>query len=204
MPTKSIPTLVGALLVACGLPLFAADSGPSTGHEGHVRASGNHAHHMHEGAISFKGSDGRVHSATVLGGKLGQDTADGTVVGIHVLQAESPERLKPAGRGPTHLFNLTFVEEGESKLLEEVLGALLVTGEGEPQRVAFRRHASHFQAAVRLPAPGDYQLRVVFVVQGHSSTTKPVPFRYRWSPAVTKAIQGLAIPAPVRKDEPAS
>lgn len=137
------------------------------------------AHRMHEGAITFS-RQGQTFSTTVLGGLVGAASTDGVKVSVHVLQAESPERLKPTGVGPTHLFNLTFVDEQTEELIHEASGTVTVTGpDGRQRRGAIERFASHFQARVRLDHPGDYRVQVEFETGSGSGVTDPLPFVYR-------------------------
>jgi hypothetical protein len=134
---------------------------------------------LYEGAITIEATDGTRKVAKVLGGPLGKETVDGIEVGLFVLQASNPERLKPGAKGPTHIFNVTFLEEGGSQLIKDALGAVVVEKPGiEPQRVALRPAGSHYQAFARLEEKGEYQIRVEFVTGGHSGQTQPKPFDY--------------------------
>jgi hypothetical protein len=136
------------------------------------------AQHLHEGAISITG-EGLSETMTVLGGQLGRETVNGMNVGLFVLQAESPERLEPGAKGPTHVFNVTFLEVGKPGFVAEVRGALIIEGAGEPRKVDFRPYESHYQAATRLEQEGDYRIRVEFRTDGTEGQTAAFPFRYQ-------------------------
>ena len=134
---------------------------------------------LYEGAITIEAQDGTRKVAKVLGGPLGKETIDGIEVGLFVLQASNPERLKPGAKGPTHIFNVTFMEEGGSQLIKEALGAVIIEKPGtEPQRVSFRPSGSHYQAFARLEKQGEYQISVEFVTGGHKGQTQAKPFDY--------------------------
>lgn len=176
---KTVMAVLGAFILV---------SGKATGSEEHQHQQGQGGAsqeniQMHSGAITF--SDGKkTYQAKVLGGELGVETVDGIRVGLYVLQAESPERLKLDGRGPTHLFNATFTDEGAGRLLGEVMGSVVVAGERETLRMPLRPFESHFQALVRLPEPGEYTVSVHFSVPGHGGNTEPIAFTYRWPPSM--------------------
>lgn len=176
--------VVGLTAVACGGSSTPAE--PETlasGQDRERRGDGHGAHDMPEGAISFS-RQGQTFKTTALGGLVGADSVDGVKVGVYVLQAESPERLKPTGSGPTHLFNLTFVDENGEELIHEASGTVTVTGaDGLQRRETFERFESHFQARVRLDHPGDYRLRVDFETGAGSGSTAPLEFNYRWKDA---------------------
>ena len=134
---------------------------------------------LSEGDILIEAQDGTRKVAKVLGGPLGKETVDGIEVGLFVLQASNPERLKPGAKGPTHIFNVTFMEEGQSQLITEALGAVIIEKPGtEPQRVSFRPSGSHHQAFARLEDKGEYQISVEFVTGGHKGQTQAKPFDY--------------------------
>jgi hypothetical protein len=183
-------TAITAVILAASLGPAVAAEEPEHDHAGmQAQEEDPHAgHQMHEGAITF--SDGtQEYKANVLGGNIGKQTVAGVDVGLFVLQAESPERLKPGAAGPTHLFNVTLVLAGEAELLKEASGAVVVTGKGEPQRVALSPFKSHHQAPVRLDEPGEYTLMVEFSAAGKTGKTDPMSFAYRWSPEVTAAVE---------------
>lgn len=134
---------------------------------------------LYEGAITVEADDGTRKVAKVLGGPLGKETVDGIEVGLFVLQASNPERLKPGASGPTHIFNVTLMEEGGSQLITEALGAVVIERPGtEPQRSAFQLAGSHHQASTRLEEKGEYQISVEFVTGGHKGKTQAMPFDY--------------------------
>jgi hypothetical protein len=134
---------------------------------------------LYEGAITIEADDGTRKVAKVLGGPLGKEVVDGIEVGLFVLQASNPERLKPGAKGPTHIFNVTFMEEGGSQLITEALGAVIVEREGlETQRVPFKLNGSHYQASTRLEEKGEYRISVDFVTGSHKEKTKTMPFDY--------------------------
>lgn len=135
-----------------------------------------------EGDIVLESSDGTRKVARLLGGPLGNETIDGIGVGLYVLQATNPERLEPGSTGPTHLFNVSFKADDGGRLITDALGAVVVEGPGEPQRVAFRPQASHHQAQVRLDQEGEYRIRVEFVIEGRRGETQSFPFLYQRKP----------------------
>lgn len=139
---------------------------PHAGHEG--------------GALTYSGS-GETRSASVLGAHLGGETVRGVQVDVYVLQATSPERLDPEGKGPTHLFNVRFVDTEASELLKDVTGSVIVVpvSGGEARRVPFGSFAKHFQSQVRLDAPGEYRVGVEFEAGGARGSIAQVPFVYR-------------------------
>ena len=145
----------------------------------------------YEGAITVTGTadDGTIveEVAAVVGGKLTLETVDGIEVGLYVLQAESWERLKPGGKGPTHLFNVTFMLEGTTDLIEHALGAVVIEGQGVQQSNAIKPFKSHHQVAVRLEQPGEYKISVDFLVNDRKGTTQPATFKYirKQKPAVS-------------------
>jgi hypothetical protein len=162
------------------LALIAGASWVAAAEDAPLHEWGKHSDEdLYEGAISIDASDGTRKVAKVLGGPLGKETVDGIEVGLFVLQASNPERLKPGATGPTHIFNVTFMEEGGSQLIKEALGAVIVEKPGtEPQRVTFRPVGSHHQAFVRLEDKGEYQVSVDFVTGGHKGQTEAKPFNY--------------------------
>lgn len=168
-----IGVVAGLAALACGGPSAPAVTAQhGEGQEGE--------HRMHEGAITFSGQ-GQTFKTTVLGGLVGFDSVDQVKVGVYVLQAESPERLRPTGSGPTHLFNLTFMDETTEELIREASGAVTVTGtDGRRRREEFGGFESHFQAQLRLDQPGDYLVQVDFETERGSGATRSLPFDYRW------------------------
>ncbi len=152
-----------------------------------VREWGQHADEkLHEGAIVIEAQDGTRKVAEVLGGQLGKETVDGIDVGLFVLQATNPERLKPGAKGPTHIFNVAFVEEDGDRLLADATGTVVIAGAGSRQRVALQTFRSHYQAQVRLEQPGNYHLHVEFTAAGRSGTTSPVLFTYKRKSVASK------------------
>ncbi len=134
---------------------------------------------LYEGAITIDADDGTRKVAKVLGGPLGKEIVDGIEVGLFVLQASNPERLKPGAKGPTHIFNVTFMEEGGSKLITEALGAVIIERPGtEPQHKPFQLTGSHYQASTRLEQKGEYQVSVEFITGSHKGKTKSKLFDY--------------------------
>ena len=139
---------------------------PHAGHEG--------------GALTYTGS-GETHSASVLGARLGGREIQGVQADVYVLQATSPDRLGPDGKGPTHLFNVSFVDAAASVLLQDVRGVVTVVSAsgGEALRVPFVPFAKHFQSAVRLEHPGEYTIGVEFEAGTKKGSVSGVPFVYR-------------------------
>ena len=134
---------------------------------------------LYEGAMTIEAADGTRKVMKTLGGPLGKETVDGIEVGLFVLQASNPERLKPGAEGPTHIFNVTFMDEGGSKLITEALGAVIVERSGtETQRKSFRLTGKHHQAQVRLEEKGEYQVSVEFVTGSHKGKTQSMLFNY--------------------------
>ena len=134
---------------------------------------------LYEGAITIEADDGTRKVAKVLGGPLGKEVVGGIEVGLFVLQASNPERLKPGAEGPTHIFNVTFMEEGGSKLITEALGAVIIERTGaETQRKSFQLTGSHHQAFARLEEKGEYQISVDFVTGSHKGKTQSMLFNY--------------------------
>ena len=75
--------------------------------------------------------------------------------------------------------NVTFMEEGGSKLITEALGAVIIERAGaETQRKSFQRTGSHHQASARLEEKGEYQISVEFVTGGHKGKTQSKLFNY--------------------------
>lgn len=190
---RSIVPLVlvaGLTALACGGPSAppaetASHQHQTEGHEQHGAADAGE-HQMHEGAIGFS-AQGQTYPTTVLGGLVGTDSVEQVKVGVYVLQAESAERLKSTGSGPTHIFNLTFEDERTEELIPEASGTVTVTGaDGRQRSEEFLRFATHFQARLRLERPGDYQVRVSFDAAGRSGNTRPLLFTYRWDGAETE------------------
>jgi hypothetical protein len=143
-------------------------------------APGDEAH-AHAGAITMS-RGGETSATTVLGALLGSDRVSGIKVDLYALQATAPERLAPTGTGPTHVFNATFVDEAESRLLVAAGGTMVVDGPGGERRAEIVPFARHFQSAVRLDEPGDYRIRVEFRTEGRSGTTRPFAFHYERKP----------------------
>jgi len=135
---------------------------------------------LHEGAIYY-GKNNQIEDVAVpLGGLVGSDTVDGVSVGLYVFQASSPERHQPGAKGPTHLFNITFTEEEDGNLINQVLGALLIQGPGPKAETRYRIHPfkSHQQVAVRLDHEGEYRLSVEYLARNQQGKTKAFPFVY--------------------------
>lgn len=134
---------------------------------------------LYEGAITIETEGGIRKVAKVLGGPLGKETVDGIEVGLFVLQASNPERLKPGATGPTHIFNVTFMEQGSNQLITDALGVVIIEKSGlEPQRVSFQLSGSHHEAYARLEEKGEYQISVEFVTPGHKGQIQARPFDY--------------------------
>jgi hypothetical protein len=134
---------------------------------------------LYEGAITIDADDGTRKVAKVLGGPLGKEVVDDIEVGLFVLQASNPERLKPGAKGPTHIFNVTFMDAGGSKLITEALGAVVIEKPGtETQRKPFKLTGSHHQAQARLEQKGEYRISVEFVTGSHKGTTQAKTFDY--------------------------
>ena len=177
--------LIGLLILImfCGLSWSNAGAGEPDVHEW-----GQHADEtLHEGAIVIEAQDGTRKVAEVLGGQLGKETVEGVNVSLFVLQATNPERLKPGAKGPTHIFNVAFVEEDGSRILADATGTVVIAGAGSRQRVALRPFRSHYQVQARLEQPGDYHLHVEFAVAGRAGATKPVLFTYKRKSVTTEA-----------------
>lgn len=168
-----ITSLTFALLTSVPCALTAAEDVP-------LHEWGNHSkEELYEGAITIEADDGTRKVAKVLGGPLGKEVVDGIEVGLFVLQASNPERLKPGAEGPTHVFNVTFMDEGGSQLITEALGAVIIERPGaETQRRSFRLTGSHHQAQARLEEKGEYQISVEFVTGSHKGKTQARPFDY--------------------------
>jgi hypothetical protein len=134
---------------------------------------------LYEGAITVKAPDGTQKVAMLLGGPLGKESVSGVEVGLYVLQADNPARLKPGAKGPTHIFNVTFMDEGSNQLIKEASGAVIIeSANGESQRVPIGLVASHYQVSVRLEERGKYQISVAFVAQGHRGRTQGMTYDY--------------------------
>jgi hypothetical protein len=138
-----------------------------------------HGQAPHEGAISITGNDVNE-KMTVIGGSVGHQTLNDIEVGLFVLQAESPDRLAPGAKGPTHLFNLTFLDASESGRIDGVAGSLMIEGpDGESWKAPFKPFDSYYQATTRLEQEGQYKLSVQFEAEGHDGQTQQFPFEYR-------------------------
>ena len=175
MVFQNIPAWL-ALLMLANVSSTAALAGDNTP----LHDWGKHSdEELYEGAITIDSADGTRKVARVLGGPLGKEIVDGIEVGLFVLQASNPERLKPGSKGPTHIFNVTFLEEGGKQLITEALGAVIVERSGfETQCVPLQRSGSHHQASARLEEKGEYQVSVEFVTGSHDGRTQAKPFDY--------------------------
>jgi len=188
MYTIKTGKLLGLLLIASMMVPASPASGQSSEHENH--GEGQEGHQKHEGAITYTG-DGTEHSTTVLGGALGTQNVNDVTIGLFVLQAESPERLKEGGSGPTHVFNVTFTDEKSQELLEQAQGTIVVTGaDGSQQSGAIQPFRKHFQAQFRLGHPGDYLITVAFESGDRKGTTQSYPFTYSLKAAVIESDDG--------------
>ncbi len=154
------------------LSALAADPQPADPHAGHEE---------HAGAPLKYTGHGETHTAGVLGARIGGKEVEGIQVDVYVLQATSPERLGPEGRGPTHLFNVRFVDVAASALLPDVRGFVTVVpvSGGEAQRVPLEPFAKHFQSPTRLPAPGEYTIGVEFEAGARKGSVSGFSFVYR-------------------------
>ena len=178
-------SLLGALILAmlCVQPWSGAIA-----EEADVHEWGQHSDEdLHEGAIVIEAQDGTRKLARVLGGQLGKETVDGVDVGLFVLQASNPERLKSGAKGPTHIFNVAFVDQDGGRMLADVTGTVVIVGAATQQRVAIRPFKSHYQVRTRLEQPGDYQLHVEFAAGDRAGTTRPVLFTYRRKSVASQA-----------------
>jgi hypothetical protein len=163
------------LVLSLVIPVSLA-MGQSSKHENH--GSDDNKHMKHQGAITYTG-DGVERSTTVLGGALGTQSVADVQVGLFVLQASSPDRLKEGGSGPTHMFNVTFTDEKTQELLEQAQGTITVSGaDGTQQSAEIQPFRKHFQAGFRLERPGDYLVTVAFSSGGRKGTTETFPFTY--------------------------
>jgi hypothetical protein len=175
------------LIFAVAIPASLA-SGQSS--EKEESGSGHEGHMKHQGAITYTG-DGTERSTTVLGGALGSQSVSDVTVGLFVLQADSPERLKEGGSGPTHVFNVTFTDEKTEELLKQAQGTIVVTGaDGSQQSEAIQPFRKHFQARFRLEHPGDYLIQVAFESGDRKGTTQTYAFNYVRKAAATQSEEG--------------
>lgn len=134
---------------------------------------------LYEGAMTIEAADGTRKVMKTLGGPLGKEVVDGIEVGLFVLQASNPERLKPGSEGPTHVFNVTFMEAGGSQLIKQALGSVIIERTGtETQRKSFRLTGKHHQVQTRLEEKGEYQISVEFVTGSHKGKTQSMLFDY--------------------------
>ena len=175
-------SLLGALILAmlCVQPWSGAMA-----EEADVHEWGRHGDEsLHEGAIVIEAQDG---TRKVLGGQLGKETVDGVNVGLFVLQASNPERLKPGAKGPTHIFNVAFVDQDGGRMLADVTGTVVIVGAATQQRLAMRPFKSHYQVRTRLEQPGDYLLNVEFAAGDRAGSTRPVLFTYRRKSVASQA-----------------
>ena len=176
MASKNLNRPVHLMLILLLVIPASLAMGQSSEHEN--RGDDEDKHKNHQGAITYTG-DGSERSTTVLGGALGTQTVAEVLVGLFVLQAQSPERLKEGGSGPTHMFNVTFTDEETQELLEQAQGTIVVTGsDGSQQRGAIQPFRKHFQAGFRLEHPGDYLIRVAFESGDRKGKTEAYPFAY--------------------------
>jgi hypothetical protein len=138
-------------------------------------------HAGHEGAPLKYTGYGETHAAGVLGVRIGGAEIEGVQVDVYVLQATSPERLAPEGKGPTHLFNVRFVDVAASELIAGVKGSVTFasSGGGEVRRVPFAPFAKHFQSQARLPDPGEYVIGVEYEAGSRTGSVTGLPFVYR-------------------------
>jgi hypothetical protein len=168
--------LTGFSFAVCAGAVFAATAAEDVP----LHEWGNHSkEELYEGAITVEAMDGTRKVAKVLGGPLGKETVDGIEVGLFVLQASDPEQLKPGAVGPTHIFNVTFMEENGSNLIEDASGEVIIEKSGlETQRVPFQSTSSHHQAITRLDQKGEYQISVEFETGDHHGKTQGKPFNY--------------------------
>jgi len=134
---------------------------------------------MNEGDIVLESTDGTRKVAMLLGAPLGNETVDGVDVGLFVLQASNPERLKAGAKGPTHLFNVTFKAGDGSRLIKEAMGTVVIEGPGENQRVVMRSRESHHEAFARLEEEGEYRISVEFLAADKKGQTESYPFVYK-------------------------
>ena len=196
MRSKNSTKLFLLLLIASIVIPVSLASGQSTDSEesepvDHSKhGTGDEGHKNHQGAITYT-EDGLERSTTVLGGALGNQSVADVAVRLFVLQAESPERLKEGGAGPTHIFNVTFTDETTEELLEQAQGTIVITGSGGSQQSgAIQPFRKHFQASFRLEHPGDYLVVVAFESGDRKGTTESYPFTYVRKPAQTASEDG--------------
>jgi len=162
-------------VVLAALPLTARAGDEPSRHEW-----GKHGDEaLIEGDIVLESTDGTRKVAMLLGAPLGNETVEGIDVGLFVLQASNPERLKAGAEGPTHLFNVTFKAGDGSRLIKEALCTVVVEGAGESQRVVMRSRESHHEAFARLEEEGEYRIRVEFLTADRKGETGSYPFVYK-------------------------
>jgi len=173
MKAQAIAAVVAIVLAA--LPLAARAGDEPSRHEW-----GKHGDDaLVEGDIVLEAPDGTRKVAMVLGAPLGNETVEGIDVGLFVLQASNPERLKAGATGPTHLFNVTFKAGDGSRLIKEALGTVVIEGGGESQRVVMRSRESHHEAFARLEEEGEYRIHVEFLAAERKGETGSYPFVYK-------------------------
>ena len=185
MASKNSRKLVRlAMIFSLVIPVSLA-MGQSSEHENHGGDEDKHT--KHQGAITYTG-DGEERSTTVLGGTLGTESVSDVMIGLFVLQAQSPERLKEGGSGPTHMFNVTFTDEKTQELLAQAQGTITVTGaDGRQQTGEIQPFRKHFQAGFRLEHPGDYLIKVAFSSGERKGSTETFPFTYVRKEAPTES-----------------
>jgi hypothetical protein len=115
---------------------------------------------------------------TMLGGAVGSKTLNGLRVGLYVLQAQEPEKLKPGD--PNHAFTVTLKDDKSGTLLKQGDVSIAVSGGGNAfQRGSMAAQSSGvFRLGVNLPKPGEYRIKIAFKAAGHGGQTEfPYVFR---------------------------
>jgi hypothetical protein len=117
---------------------------------------------------------------TMLGGVVGNRTINGMDVGLYVLLAQEPDKLKPGD--PNHAFTVTLKDAKSSALLKQGEVSIAVAGGGTPVKPApmSAQSAGVFRLGVRLPQPGQYRIKVAFKAEGRSGQAE---FPYTFSAA---------------------
>jgi hypothetical protein len=152
----------GALLLLCAIQAASAAPGSESG------TSSDRLPPNNTSDMSIQGATPKEGEATVpmslLGGNVGNKTANGIRVELYVLLAENMDKLRPSD--PDHAFTVALKDAKTGEFLKR--GEVTMTVKGATDAVEHKVPASMsdgiFRSAFKLQHPGPYKVNVAYKV----------------------------------------
>ncbi|HEX4597067.1 MAG TPA: hypothetical protein VH278_04720 [Burkholderiaceae bacterium] len=181
-----VPRLsAAAAALSLGLAIAAGAAQPDPGA---TAARASPGPDLTESDMGHTGSDGTVTVPwDMLGGVVGNQTVNGLRVGLYVLQAQDPAKLKPGD--PNHAFTVTLKDDKSGALVKQGDVSIVVLAEDVVQRGSMAVQPNGlFRLGVRLPRTGDYRVKIAFKAGGRAGQVE-FPYVFRLDPQPMPAHQ---------------